>query len=66
MREPAGRPASGGTSNGADRSLREREGAFGNAIIAEVHYSPVTNHYHRVWPQVYYGQYHGTGHTECP
>ena len=29
-REPAGQPASGGTSNGADRSLSEREGAVGN------------------------------------
>ena len=32
---------SGGNSNGADRSLREREGAFGSAVItAEVRYSP--------------------------
>ena len=45
-REPAGQPASGGNSNGADRSRREREGAFGNAVItAEVRYLFVATHY---------------------
>ena len=44
-REPVGQPASGGTSNGADRSRREREGTVGTAAItAEVHYSLVTTH----------------------
>ena len=45
-REPAGQPASGGNSNGADRSLREREGAFGDvSIIAKIHYSFPVKHY---------------------
>ena len=35
---------------GAQRgAAREREGAFGNAVItADVRYFPVTKHYHRV------------------
>ena len=45
-REPAGQPTLGGSSNGADRSRREREGAFGNAVItADVRYSLLTKHY---------------------
>ena len=60
-REPAGRPTSGGNSNGADHSRREPTqarpqaarseaervgGAFGNdAVTAEVRYSLVTERY---------------------
>jgi hypothetical protein len=44
MREPAGQSASGGTSNGADRSRSEREGAFANTLIAaEIRYSFLRN-----------------------
>ena len=44
-REPAGHPASGGTSNGADCSRSEREGVFGiAAITAEVRYPLSTKH----------------------
>ena len=49
-REPADQPASGGNSNGADRSRREREGAFENAAItAKVRYSLVTKYYQFTW-----------------
>ena len=38
----------GGTSNGADHSRREREGAFGNAVItAEVRNFLIIKHYSR-------------------